>query len=734
MFVKDEHPEMELTNIINIALLIAFLWNTGLGLLVYFRPSPHRTVNVSFSLFTWALAGWALSILLMFLFIEPNWKLFWGRMSFLAASNIGSTFLFFSLVFPREMKPVSSVKRALIFLPSTLFAFISMTDWMVRSVRWDTMTVNYGPAHSIFSIYIILAVSGGIVSLIRSYRHSVGLERLQVKYCFLGTFIATLPATTLNLILPLLGTSRLSHLGPATTLIMVSFITYSILEHRLMDINIVLKKGTTYVFLMLLLFVPSSLLIVYAEKVFFHRIDYLFSVITLLTLFFVALFFNIIKRGTEKAVEQLFFRNHYDYRETLGKFSKAMVTILDLQSLSKKIIETITQTMGVEKASLFLLNEEKGGYYLLESKKVTVTLPPSGLPQGDPLPRYLQNVKEVVVREELSKGVHVQELATVVQSMTELQAEVSIPLISKGQLTGMINLSHKFNRDVYSHEDIELLFTLANQASIAVENARLYEDLKRSKSYIRRADRLASLGTLTAGLAHEIRNPLVAIKTLTQLLPDRLEDEEFRNHFLQIASGEVDRISSLVNELLEFARPSEPKLEMEDINAILEGMLLLISTETKKKFVQVVKEYTPDLPLVRVDREQIKQVFLNVLLNALEATPENGAITVKTRSFLKPGGEHYVQVEVTDTGCGIPSEYLEDIFTPFFTTKIKGSGLGLSISNQIIQDHKGYIDVESYVNRGSTFFINLPISQDHPKRRKNDSEEQRHYVNPLERQ
>jgi signal transduction histidine kinase len=442
----------------------------------------------------------------------------------------------------------------------------------------------------------------------------------------------------------------------------------------------------------------------------------------------------MIKRGTEKAVEQLFFKNRYDYRETLGKFSKAMVTILDLQSLSKKIIETITQTMGVEKASLFLLNEEKGGYYLLESKKVTVTLPPSGLPQEDALPRYLQNVKEVVVREELSKGVHIQELAAVVQSMTELQAEVSIPLISKGQLTGMINLSHKFNRDVYSHEDIELLFTLANQASIAVENARLYEDLKRSKSYIRRADRLASLGTLTAGLAHEIRNPLVAIKTLTQLLPDRLEDEEFRNHFLQIASGEVDRISSLVNELLEFARPSEPKLEMEDINAILEGMLLLISTETKKKFVQVVKEHTPDLPLVRVDREQIKQVFLNILLNALEATPENGTITVKTRSFLKPGGEHYVQVEVTDTGCGIPSEYLEDIFTPFFTTKIKGSGLGLSISNQIIQDHKGYIDVESYVNRGSTFFINLPIIQDHPKRRKNDSEEQRHYVNPLERQ
>jgi signal transduction histidine kinase len=244
---------------------------------------------------------------------------------------------------------------------------------------------------------------------------------------------------------------------------------------------------------------------------------------------------------------------------------------------------------------------------------------------------------------------------------------------------------------------------------------------------------LASLGTLTAGLAHEIRNPLVAIKTLIQLLPDRLEDEEFRNHFLQIASGEVDRISSLVNELLEFARPSEPKLETENINSILDGMLLLVSTETKKKFIQIVKEYSHDVPPVTVDREQIKQVFLNVLLNALDATPENGMITVKTRSFSKTGGEHYVQVEFTDTGCGIPSEYLEDIFTPFFTTKMKGSGLGLSISSQIIQDHKGYIDVESHVNKGSTFFINLPITQEHLKRRKNDLDHQHDYLNPFER-
>jgi signal transduction histidine kinase len=296
----------------------------------------------------------------------------------------------------------------------------------------------------------------------------------------------------------------------------------------------------------------------------------------------------------------------------------------------------------------------------------------------------------------------------------------------------MINLGYKFTKDIYSHEDIELLNTLANQTAIAVENARLYEDLKRSKSYIRRADRLASLGTLTAGLAHEIRNPMVAIKTLTQLLPERLEDEEFRSQFVKIASGEVDRISSLINELLDFARPSDPKWEMEDINAILDGMILLITTETKKKLITIIKNYASNLPLAQIDREQIKQVILNLLLNAIDATSENGTITVQTRSFIKPGGEPYVQIEFTDTGCGIPVEHLEDIFNPFFTTKATGSGLGLSISSQIVQDHKGYIDVESQLERGSSFFINLPVHQDHPKRRKRDSENSKNISNIVE--
>ena len=579
---------------------------------------------------------------------------------------------------------------------------------------------NYGPFYLSFSLYLTSYIIIGLLFLIRTYRHSIGIERLQVKYCLIGLFFTSFFALICNLFLPMAGISELNWLGPPFTMIMLGFTAYSIVRHRLMDINIVMKKGTTYVLLVLLLFIPLLLMSILSQILFFGKINYLFSLTVFLLIFLGAILFERIKHGTEKAVEQILFRNRYNYRETLGEFSRAMVTILDLQSLSKKIIETITQTMRVEKASLFLWNEEKGGYSLFESKNIKMAASTPLLSKNDPLPHYLQKMGEIIIREELAKGANISELNDLIKKMSLLEAEVSIPFISKGQLIGMINLSHKFTKDVYSHEDIELLSTLANQTAIAIENARLYKDLKRSKSYIRRADRLASLGTLTAGLAHEIRNPLVAIKTLTQLLSERLDDEEFRTQFLKIASGEVDRISSLVTELLNFARPSDPKLELEDINTILDGMILLVSTETKKKRIEVIKNYSSDFPPVQIDREQIKQVFLNILINAIEATPENGKIFIKTLTFTKPGGEPYAQIEFTDTGSGISEEYLEDIFNPFFTTKTTGSGLGLSISNQIIQDHKGYINVESQLHKGTSFFINLPVNQEHPKRRKDD--------------
>jgi signal transduction histidine kinase len=698
------------------------------GIFVY---ANNRTSNVnkSWMILNFSASLWSWSLFARELSLDKTTALFFVRLCYVGAIFIPALFFRFTI----SLLKVNKNKLLFsIYILSLIFIILDFTPLFIKDVKPILSFRYYGIPGTIFPLFVIsfIGITGySHYILIQHLKRSEGQVRTQVKYLLLATIIGFLGGV--STFLPNFNV-EIFPFGFYLISIYVGIISYAIVKHRLMDISIVLKKGTTYALLMLLLFVPSSLLIILFQKLIYGHIHYLFSGFVFSLLLVVAVLFNRIKPHTEKAVEQLLFKNRYDYRETLGRFSKAMVTILDLQSLSKRIVETITQTMEVEKASLFLWNEEKGGYSLFESKNIKMTATTPLLSKNDPLPHYLEKIAEIIIREELAKGANISELNEVTKKMSLLEAEVSIPLILKGELIGMINLGYKFNKDIYSHEDIELLSTLANQTSVAIENARLYEDLKRSKSYIRRADRLASLGTLTAGLAHEIRNPLVAIKTLIQLLPERLDDEEFRDQFLKIAAGEVDRISSLVNELLEFARPSDPKLELEDIDTILDGMILLVSTETKKKQINIIKDYAPNLPPLHIDREQIKQVFLNILLNAIEATIENGKITVKTRSFMKPGGELYLQIEFNDTGCGIPGEYIEDIFNPFFTTKSTGSGLGLSISNQIIQDHRGYIDVESQLGKGSSFFINLPVNKDYPKRRKSDLENNQNIPNILE--
>jgi two-component system nitrogen regulation sensor histidine kinase GlnL len=699
------------------------------GVFVYAK-NRTSTVNKTWMVLNFSASLWSWSLFARELSADKATALFFVRLCYVGAMFVPPLFFHFASSLIKQPRGKSILG---FYLLSLIFLGFVFTPLFIKDVRPILSFRYYGIPGVLFPFFVVSFVSITGYShymLVKYLRESQGRVRNQIRYLLFATVIGFLGGG--STFLPVFNI-ELFPFGYYLISIYVAIISYAIVRHRLMDIDIVLKKGTTYALLLLLLFVPSFLLIIFIQRLFFNQINYLFSAAIFLILLLVALLFYRIKPETEKVVEQFLFKNRYDYRETLGTFSKAMVSILDLESLSKRIIETITQTMGVEKASLFLWDEGKGGYSLFESKNVKMSPPATLLLKNDPLPHYLQKIGEIIIREELAKGAKIPELNGVVNKMSLLESEVSIPLISKGQLVGMINLSHKFTKDIYSHEDIELLSTLANQTAVTIENARLYEDLKKSKSYIRRADRLASLGTLTAGLAHEIRNPLVAIKTLTQLLPERLDDEEFRDQFLKIAAGEVDRISSLVTELLEFARPSDPKLELEDINAILDGMILLVSTETKKKQIAIAKYYTSDLPPVQIDREQIKQVFLNILLNAIEATREGGEITVKTRSFMKPDGEPYVQVEFSDTGCGIPGEYLEDIFNPFFTTKSTGSGLGLSISNQIIQDHSGYINVESQLNKGSSFFINLPVNQQHPKRRKSDFENNQNIAVTFER-
>ena len=249
--------------------------------------------------------------------------------------------------------------------------------------------------------------------------------------------------------------------------------------------------------------------------------------------------------------------------------------------------------------------------------------------------------------------------------------------------------------------------------------------LKRLEAQIRRSDRLASLGTLSAGMAHEIKNPLVSIKTFTQLLPERYHDSDFRETFSNLIGHEIDRIDSLVNQLLRFARPAKPLLKPMHAHEVLEKSLMLVGHRLYQKEIKLSRTWSAEVDTLRADADQLEQVFLNFFLNAMEAMKDGGELSVATEirsadnwvgrangtSARNGNGGVYevLRITIRDNGEGIRSEDLGHVFDPFFTTKDYGTGLGLSVVHGIIQEHGGQIEVESELSKGTAFHISLPL-------------------------
>jgi len=229
---------------------------------------------------------------------------------------------------------------------------------------------------------------------------------------------------------------------------------------------------------------------------------------------------------------------------------------------------------------------------------------------------------------------------------------------------------------------------------------------------ILRMDRLVSVGELSSGIAHEIRNPLAGIKTTAQALGEEMEQDDPKREYLNRITKEIDRLNDLLKTFFSFAKPQKLKLMVCNIKEIVNEIIPLLIKDIANKGINFTEEYAPDLPKVRVDFNQMHQVFLNLFLNAIQAMQKGGELKIKAESIasapLVNPGKDYVQISISDTGKGIPGHDINKVFDPFFTTRPKGIGLGLSITYQIIKKHGGNIKVESKVDRGTTFIITLP--------------------------
>lgn len=286
---------------------------------------------------------------------------------------------------------------------------------------------------------------------------------------------------------------------------------------------------------------------------------------------------------------------------------------------------------------------------------------------------------------------------------------LSVPLVFSGQTIGVLNVytAKPYN---FSNEEIKILSALAELSAIAIEKARLYERLVDVEEQLRQNEKLSALGLLAAEVAHEIRNPLTVMKLLYHSLNLKFAADDPRAKDTQIIESKIEHLNKIVEQILDFARTTEPNLAPVNLNDLVDELGLLVRHKLANQNVRLIRDLHPDLPMVLGDAPQLEQAFLNLILNAAEAMPNGGSLTIKSHAAQDEGKPQEIVLEFKDTGEGMSVEQQKRAFKAVLaTTKVKGSGLGLAIVGRIIETHQGQIRILSRAGRGTTIRIKLPI-------------------------
>ncbi len=686
--------------------LIAACASAVLGILVALR-GPRASVKRVFVLVAATLISWNLFFIVLYSVSDRELAF---RLTRILRNG---TFFLVAAIFhlavsvrPNRGRLLSRCIVADYFLASG-FAIANSFDLFVSDLRpFELGFVPVAtPLYHVLPLYAVINFVATIILLSRDYFTTEDANvHTQIKFWLLGMVVA-LPLGLTNL-LPVYGLSiyPLGNLGAA---IWAGIVAYAILRHRLMDIEVVITKGLAYAGVAAVILIPISALSVSLQRLRFGRADSEFTIWSV-TITLACVFLSpILLSGAQRRVGRSLFRSRYARRAALVTFGKSVIRVLERRRLVELLCEGLFDLLGLERIAVFLLESSGGRLELQQSRGGEPRDRDFGLEHS--FVRWLGHPGAPRLTEEL-EGEQGSETGIVGKTLRENAWDLCVPLKSGRQITGFLALGRRRGLRAFSRADADIIGDIAGEASIAFDNARLSEELQRSRDIIDRSDRLSALGTLAAGIAHEIRNPLVSIHTFFQMAPARLDDEEFRTSFLQLVGGEVARIKRLIDDLLTFARTPTQQVAVINMNDVVDRAITLLRPEARQARVDLVEHSDAVLPVVLGDFDQMLQVLINVVLNAIQATGSGGRVSVETRCTVDEGGR-CCRIDVSDNGVGIPDQLRESIFNPFFTTKEKGTGLGLAIANRIVTEAGGFIAVDSRQGAGTRFSITLPAAR-----------------------
>ncbi len=697
-------------NVQAVSALLAALLILAIGISVLLRSRRNR-VFFAFASFSAIVSIWHLFTFLSF--TTSNTAMQW--LSLWAASTIPPTAIRFFRIFLAQPSIGGQQRGPRVTLAWTVLAYTALIYSAI--VRPDVIDKLWFAAP--FGVYVFGSLYRCVWDMYRQYRSTVRqVERTRVRYLALGGFIAT--TLTLSDILPRFGVTWPA-VGNVLGILYLYFLSQSLFRNRLIDLNELVGKMAVLGLLVVLLWAVYGFLLFWVGK----NQKNLYFLNALVASFVILILFEPVRNRLENGINRWLLRQRHELRGRLDVLRRDLPGVVDVADMIARIMTALEESRRVTDASIYLLDSDGTAFDLaghfgdrpidrldIGADRAFLDRVRNGTFDTQQLMREREELRRQPDNESKTEA-----LSACLAKASDLSAALVFPLFGSAEteqgpwLLGLLCIRDDRVLGAFDLDDVDMFKNLASAAARVIESSQAYERVKER-------DRLAALGEMSAGLAHEIRNPLGAIKGAAQLLlpnEGRAIDPGETTELLGIIVEEANRLNNVVTRFLDYARAERPGRESSarvDLNVIVRKTSGLLAQQDELKNVDVRVRTDDLLPIVAGDAESILQVFLNLGLNALQAMPTGGTLEILTtrRRRSRLGYGQFAEIRFRDTGIGIPRDKLKKLFIPFYTTKTKGTGLGLAISQRIINQHGGTIEVRSTLGQGSTFSVFLPAA------------------------
>jgi two-component system, NtrC family, sensor histidine kinase HydH len=706
-----------------VSALLAALLILAIGASVLLRSRSDR-MYTAFAAFTFTVSAWHLCSFIDMSTGSPvmRWLSLW------AAATIPPTAIRFFRIFLAQPSIGGPKRGPRVTLAWTMLAYAALIVSAIWRPFHDTSYFLFP-----FGMYVFGGLYRCVWDMYAQYRATTKrVERTRIGYLALGGFVAT--TLTLTDVLPQRFGIAWPAIGNVLGILYLYFLSQTLFRNRLIDVNELVGKMAVLGTLVVILSAVYGLLLYWiGGQQGLSGQQGLYLLNALVAAFVILILFEPVRSWLENGINRWLLRQRTELRGRIDAVRRELPGVVDVPDMVQRIMRALEESRRVTDASMYLLDSDGAGF---DRAGFLGNAPPERLDANAERP-LLDRVRagfldvDAMAREpELEeKGEEAETkragLLALRQRVDELSATLIVPLFGSAEteqgpwLLGLLCVRDDRTASAFDADDLDTFRQLAIGAARVIESSQAYERVKER-------DRLAALGEMAAGLAHEIRNPLGAIKGAAQLLVtgDGSGASAENTEFLNIIIEEANRLNNVVTRFLDYARAERPNAEdadKVDLNQIVRKTVQLIQQEQLKN-VELRVRADEQLPQVAGDPESILQVFLNLAQNALQAMPDGGTLEILTtrRRRSRLGYGQFCEIRFRDTGIGIPRDRLKKLFIPFYTTKSKGTGLGLAISHRIINQHGGTIEVRSTLGQGSTFSVFLPAAEPVPAHKVED--------------